>query len=78
MCLDHNIFGSADYTWLQVRESGQSSTQNTVKVAAWQALCLLAAFIPPAMHNQVRIGKLQRGVTEQKSWNAPFLNKVVI
>ncbi|GFH17128.1 SpoU_methylase domain-containing protein, partial [Haematococcus lacustris] len=35
------------YAWLEGREASQASAANSIKVAAWQALCLLALHLTP-------------------------------
>lgn len=45
---------SSPYAWLSAREASQSSSANAIRVAVWQALCLLAPRIPPHKLPQVR------------------------
>jgi hypothetical protein len=42
------------YAWLGSRESGQGSGANAIKVAVWQALCVLAPWVDDDLAPEVR------------------------
>ena len=70
--LSHTHTHTADYGWLHAREAGQASTANGVKVSAWQALCLLAPFIPEAMHAKV-VYRFCSFFTPLQVWPKPYI-----
>lgn len=52
--LDIAQAAAAPYAWLAGREAGQGSAANSIKVAVWQALCLLAPWLDDDLAQGVR------------------------
>jgi hypothetical protein len=50
------------YAWLASREAGQGSAANAIKVAVWQALCVLAPWVDDDLAPEVRSSLWQGSV----------------